>query len=170
LTWGSLPEANPINRPTGLSRISKQKPTYRQISADEWIGGLALLLDSTICPDWGWRCALASFRYRAPKTDDDFEEFCLALYKSHLALPGLTRYGRRGQRQHGIDIIDLESPPPYVAIQCKAEDLEAVYPEKRLRAEVDKALTGPFKLKRYIVLTTSKTSTELQIAISSLWL
>jgi tetratricopeptide (TPR) repeat protein len=111
---------------------------------------------------------LASFRYRAPKTDDDFEEFCLALYKSHLALPGLTRYGRRGQRQHGIDIIDLESPPPYVAIQCKAEDLEAVYLEKRLRAEVDKALTAPFELKRYIVLTTSKTSTELQIAISQI--
>lgn len=111
---------------------------------------------------------MASFCYRAPKTDDDFEEFCLALYKSHLALPGLTRYGRRGQRQHGIDIIDLESTPPHVAIQCKAEDLEAVYPEKRLRAEVDKALTAPFELKRYIVLTTSKTSTELQIAISQI--
>ena len=111
---------------------------------------------------------MASFRYRAPKTDDEFEEFCLALYKLHLVLPGLTRYGRRGQRQHGIDLIDLESPPPHVAIQCKAEGIEAVYPEKRLRSEVDKALTAPFKLTRFIVLSTSKTSTELQIAISQI--
>lgn len=111
---------------------------------------------------------MASFRYRAPKTDDEFEEFCLALYKLHLVLPGLTRYGRRGQRQHGIDLIDLESPPPQVAIQCKAEGIEAVYPEKRLRSEVDKALTAPFKLKRFIVLSTSKTSTELQLAISQI--
>ena len=111
---------------------------------------------------------MASFRYRAPKTDDEFEEFCLALYKLHLALPGLTRYGRRGQRQHGIDLIDLESPLPHAAIQCKAEGIEAVYPEKRLRSEVDKALTAPSKLKRFIVLSTSKTSTELQIAISQI--
>jgi tetratricopeptide (TPR) repeat protein len=111
---------------------------------------------------------LASFRYRAPKTDDEFEEFCLALYQLHLARPGLTRYGRRGQRQHGIDLIDLESTPPLVAVQCKAEGIEAVYPEKRLRAEVDKALTAPFKLKRFIILSTSKTSTELQIATSQI--
>jgi tetratricopeptide (TPR) repeat protein len=127
-----------------------------------------LLLDSSFAPIFVWRCALTSFRYRAPKTDDEFEEFCLALYQAYLKMPGLKRYGRRGQRQHGIDIIDLESPPPHVAIQCKAEDLEAVYTEKSLRAEVDKALTAPFKLKRYIVLTTSKTSTELQIAISQI--
>jgi hypothetical protein len=111
---------------------------------------------------------LASFRYRAPKTDDEFEEFCLALYKLHLALPGLTRYGRRGQRQHGIDLIDLEVPPPNVAIQCKAEGIEAVYPEKRLRYEVDNPLSAPFKLKRFIVLSTSKASTDLQIAISQI--
>jgi Tol biopolymer transport system component len=53
-------------------------------------------------------------------------------------------------------------------VQSKAEDIEAVYPEKRLRAEVDKALTATFKLKRFIVLSTSKTSTELQIAISQI--
>lgn len=88
--------------------------------------------------------------------------------REYLKLPGLKRYGRRGQRQHGIDLIDLESPPPLNAVQCKAEDIEAVYPEKRLRAEVDKALTAPFKLKRFIILSTSKTSTELQIAISQI--
>jgi hypothetical protein len=108
------------------------------------------------------------FRYRTPKTDDDFEEFSLALMREYLKLPGLKRYGRRGQRQRGIDLIDLESQPPLIAVQCKAEDIEAVYPEKRLRAEVDKALTALFKLKRFIILSTSKTSTELQTAISQI--
>ena len=88
--------------------------------------------------------------------------------RAHLKLDGLKRYGRRGQRQHGIDLIDLESPPPLVGIQCKAEGLEEVFTEKRLRDLVALALTAPFKLKRYIVLCTSKTSTELQIAISQI--
>src|ERR1039458_4868014 len=122
------------------------------------------------CPLGGWWRALATlpFRYRAPKTDDHFEEFSLALMRAHLKLNGLKRYGRRGQRQHGIDLIDLESPPPLIGIQCKAEGLAEVFPEKRLRDLVALALTAPFKLKRYIVLCTSKTSTELQIAISQI--
>ncbi len=88
--------------------------------------------------------------------------------REHLKPDGLDRYGRRGQRQHGIDLIDLQSPPPLIGIQCKAEGLEEVFPEKRLRDLVALALTAPFKLKRYIVLCTSKTSAELQIAISQM--
>jgi len=83
-------------------------------------------------------------------------------------LPGLERYGRRGQRQYGIDLIDLQSPPPLLAIQCKAEGLDEVYPVSDLEKEVAKALTAPFELKLFQILTTSKISTKLQKAISKI--
>jgi tetratricopeptide (TPR) repeat protein len=105
-------------------------------------------------------------RYPAPKNDDFFEQFCLDLLRAHFKLPGLQRYGRRGQRQHGIDIIDLISPPPRFAAQCKADDPNLVFTEDRLRKLVADALKAPHKLKNYVILSTGKTSTQLQNAVA----
>ncbi|MGB8098239.1 MAG: hypothetical protein WCF17_13870, partial [Terracidiphilus sp.] len=107
-------------------------------------------------------------RYPAPKNDDSFEEFCLDFLRAHFKLPGLQRYGRRGQRQYGIDIIDLVSPPPKFAAQCKAEDPNLVFTEDRLRKLVADALRAPHKLKNYVILSTGKTSTQLQNAIAEI--
>jgi hypothetical protein len=42
-----------------------------------------------------------------PANDDVFEELCLALLKEHWARPRLERFGKKGERQYGIDILDL---------------------------------------------------------------
>ncbi|MGD0156646.1 MAG: hypothetical protein ABSB50_11135 [Terracidiphilus sp.] len=107
-------------------------------------------------------------RYPAPKNDDSFEEFCLDFLRAHFKLPGLQRYGRRGQRQYGIDIIDLVSPPPKFAAQCKADDPNLVFTEDRLRKLAADALRAPHKLKNYVILSTGKTSTQLQNAIAEI--
>ena len=107
-------------------------------------------------------------RYAAPKTDDQFEDFCLELLRVHYGLPGLVRNGRRGQRQFGIDIIDLQSQPPLFAAQCKADDPNLVFHEQRLRDLVADALRSPYELSRYVVLSTGKTSTQLQQALSEI--
>ncbi len=107
-------------------------------------------------------------RYPAPKNDDHFEEMCVDLLRLHLGLNGLQRYGRRGQRQYGIDILDLISPPPRFAAQCKAEEPNLVFPEERLRKLVADALKAPHKLKHYLILSTCKTSTQLQDAIAEI--
>jgi len=107
-------------------------------------------------------------RYPAPKNDDLFEEFCLDFLRAHFKLSGLQRYGRRGQRQFGIDIIDLVSPPPRFSAQCKADDPNLVFTEDRLRKLVADVMKAPHKLKNYVILSTGKTSTQLQNAIAEI--
>jgi hypothetical protein len=47
------------------------------------------------------------FKNPPPANPDDFERLCLRLLKAHWNLPALELYGRRGERQHGVDIIDM---------------------------------------------------------------
>ncbi len=75
---------------------------------------------------------------------------------------------RRGQRQFGIDILDLTSPPPRFAAQCKADDPQLEFTEKRLRELVDDVFKAPHQIKQYVILSTGKTSTRLQNAIAEI--
>ncbi|WP_420236264.1 PIN domain-containing protein [Telmatobacter bradus] len=107
-------------------------------------------------------------RYPLPKNDDHFEEFCISLLRAHFGLNGIQRYGRRGQRQFGIDILDLTSPPPRFAAQCKADDPQLEFTEKRLRELVEDVFKAPHQIKQYVILSTGKTSTRLQNAIAEI--
>ena len=55
-----------------------------------------------------------------PFNEDDFESLCLAVFRRALAANDLARYGRRGQRQDGIDLLG-HSVGSYrlLAVQCK---------------------------------------------------
>jgi tetratricopeptide (TPR) repeat protein len=107
-------------------------------------------------------------RYPLPKNDDHFEEFCISLLRAHLGLNGIQRYGRRGQRQFGIDILDLTSPPPRFAAQCKADDPQLEFTEKRLKELVEDVHKAPHQIRHYLILSTGKTSTRLQNAIAEI--
>ncbi len=107
-------------------------------------------------------------RYPLPKNDDHFEEFCISLLRAHLGLNGIQRYGRRGQRQFGIDILDLTSPPPRFAAQCKADDPQIEFTEKRLKDLVEDVHKAPHQIRHYVILSTGKTSTRLQNAIAEI--
>jgi hypothetical protein len=48
---------------------------------------------------------VSKFRYPQPPNEDAFEEFCLVLLKE--TRPRLERYGHRGERQHGVDLLDM---------------------------------------------------------------
>ena len=41
-----------------------------------------------------------------PTSEEVFEELCLALLKRHWSRAGLERFGKRGERQFGVDILD----------------------------------------------------------------
>ncbi|HEX4341538.1 MAG TPA: hypothetical protein VH062_36765 [Polyangiaceae bacterium] len=62
---------------------------------------------------------MSRFRYPQPPNEDAFEEFCLALGKEAWSKPLLERYGHRGERQHGIDLLDMSGDTPLFAVQCK---------------------------------------------------
>ena len=105
------------------------------------------------------------FQYRRPANEDAFEDFCLALLQDVRSLPHLARYGRRGERQHGVDLVDLSGSTPLFAAQCKHHESSKALPASEVEKEVKKALTFPEKIGEYVVLTTGKKTTATQRAV-----
>src|SRR5262245_6244697 len=71
-------------------------------------------------PAGGWRgLPTMSFRYPQPDNEDAFEFFCLRFLRHYWNRPGLQQYGKRGERQEGIDLIDLSGDKPLRGVQCK---------------------------------------------------
>jgi len=57
--------------------------------------------------------------FQPPANEHEFEQLCLRLFRAHWSCPTLELYARRGERQYGIDIIDLGGSIPLRAAQCK---------------------------------------------------
>ncbi|WP_437854726.1 tetratricopeptide repeat protein [Sorangium sp. So ce363] len=111
---------------------------------------------------------MSKYRYPQPANEDAFEEFCLALVKDVWARPNLQRYGHRGERQYGIDLLDQSGQPPLLAVQCKHHDPTKTLPPKELEDEINKALTFSDPIGDYLVLTTAKKSTHTQDKVRKL--
>lgn len=111
---------------------------------------------------------MSRYRYPQPPNEDAFEEFCLALVREAWARPGLERYGHRGDRQHGVDLLDLSGQAPLLAVQCKHHGMDKTLPPRELEDEVNKALGLPVAIGEYVVLTTAKKSAQTQLTILGL--
>ena len=112
---------------------------------------------------------MTRFQYRRPANEDAFEDFCLALLQDVRLLPHLARYGRRGERQHGVDLVDLSGSAPLFAAQCKHHESSKTIPASEIEKEVKKALSFPEgKIEEYVVLTTAKRTAVTQRAIRRL--
>src|SRR5947208_5852828 len=99
-----------------------------------------------------------------PANPDDFKRVALSLLQRRWENPNLQLYGRRGQRQHGIDIFDPTAAIPHRAAQCKMyEPLESLTP-KVIQEAVKEALKFTPTLDIFAILTTAKKSTDSQQA------
>ncbi len=102
-----------------------------------------------------------SLRFPIPKNEGDFEEMCLQLLRHHWRLPSLELYGKRGEHQFGVDIVDLSGETPVVA-QCKLKEQGKRLSPAEIRAEVEKAILFDPPIGKYAILTTGTVSTESQ--------
>jgi tetratricopeptide (TPR) repeat protein len=106
---------------------------------------------------------MRAHQYPQPPNEHAFEDFCLALMRDVWSLPTLQKFGRRGERQHGVDLLDLGEAPTLRAVQCKHHAPHMTLPPDELAAEVEKARTLPGEpIAEYWVLTTAKKSTATQ--------
>jgi len=60
----------------------------------------------------------------APKSWETFEDLCLALFKSIWNDSLAQKNGRRGQRQHGVDVFGTVggTGTNFMGVQCKGKD------------------------------------------------
>jgi hypothetical protein len=93
----------------------------------------------------------------------DFQRLALRVLQKHWQCSELELFGRPGESQYGIDIIDLSGKTPLRAGQCKRYDHAPT--EAEVRAEVEKAKTFPRPLDFYAIVTTAKKSTKSQLAV-----
>jgi tetratricopeptide (TPR) repeat protein len=97
-----------------------------------------------------------------PTDAEDFEDLCVDILRIYWNRPGLERYGRRGERQNGIDILDLGGVAPLHAAQCKLKEYQKTLSPISIAEEVTNACHFKFRLGKYGILTTAKVSTQAQ--------
>jgi tetratricopeptide (TPR) repeat protein len=106
-----------------------------------------------------------SQRFAIPTDPDQFEKMCRDLLRLYWSRPGLEIFGKRGERQYGIDILDLSGETPLYAAQCKLKEEHKNLAPAEIQSEVDKAKQFAEPLGKYGILTTAKVSTQAQMKV-----
>ena len=111
-------------------------------------------------------CSFVPSRSRRLRNGGTFEDLCHALFKRVWKDPLAQKNGRRGQKQHGVDVFGSEDGDrqSYQGVQCKGKDANygsnADWPE--IFAEVAKADNFSPKLQHWIFATTAPVDAALQ--------
>src|ERR1039457_1882827 len=103
-----------------------------------------------------------SQRFPILTDEHEFERLCLELLRLHWSRPTLQLFGKRGERQFGIDILDLGGQTPLLAAQCKLKEEHKNLTPSAIQHEVDEATKFIPALGKYAILTTAKTSAQSQ--------
>jgi len=108
----------------------------------------------------------ASSKLPPPKSWDEFEDIVCDVAKIRWKNPSVTRYGRSGQRQNGVDVVGEPSHlDGFSGIQCKNSDEISI---KVIEEEIAKAEKFDPQLSEYIIASTSKRDVTLQSAVMRL--
>lgn len=101
-------------------------------------------------------------KHEQPANERDFEILCLRLLRRYWDCPTLELYGRRGEKQDGIDILDVGGSEILRAAQCRLHDRTKTFSKTEIRSAVDAAKSFAPPLDLYLILTTAKVSTGAQ--------
>jgi glycosyltransferase involved in cell wall biosynthesis len=77
----------------------------------------------------------------------------------------LQIFGKRGEKQFGIDILDLSGSPSIHAAQCKLKEPQKSLSPDEIQQEVDKVKAYIPRIGKYTILTTAKVSTLSQTKV-----
>lgn len=98
--------------------------------------------------------------YPVPADEHSFQDFCLRFFRHVEERQGLVPYGKRGEKQDGIDLIDQWAMNPQIAVQCKRHEPHKKIAPASIRTEVKNAEVSKHPIDRYIIATTARKSTE----------
>lgn len=109
-----------------------------------------------------------------PSTEQDFESMCSHIFGKLYSCTLPAMYGRRGQKQYGLDILihenDLFEQSSRIGIQCKhvAKLTYDGASGDSILKEVAKADSGIQKIKLLVIATTQESDVSLQNSVSTL--
>jgi tetratricopeptide (TPR) repeat protein len=106
--------------------------------------------------------------YPRPKTFEEFEQVSLEYLRREWNRPSLVLYAKRGERQFGVDIVDMENVAECWAAQCKLHEEGKTLQAAEVRESVEKADGFPRTIRRYAVCTTGKKTRHAQDAVLEL--
>jgi hypothetical protein len=123
-----------------------------------------VLVTETAGPETITVSNLVHFEFPPPRAWDQFEELCADLFEAMWSDPGLVRYGRSGQLQHGVDILAARGAIFPVGLQCKKKGR---WPVKKLtfdevKKETEEADKFSPLLKEFYILTTALSDVRLE--------
>lgn len=102
---------------------------------------------------------------RKPAYWEDFEDLCTKLWGEIWKCPETKKNGRKGQTQHGVDIIGQPNNEIYYyGIQCKGKDeyVHAQLTTKEIDEEIGKAKLFKPALKMFYFATTANKDAKIE--------
>ncbi len=105
---------------------------------------------------------LRNMKLFPPKDEKEFESLCLALWKQILRDPNAQFNGRRGQRQHGVDLFGKRPETlDWVGVQCKVRS-DGTLTEDDIISDAKKARNFNPRLSELVFATTAPRDESLQ--------
>lgn len=108
--------------------------------------------------------ALAMYHI-APPTDENEFETILIDYGQTLCGGIASLLGRKGQKQHGIDVVVTKFDGSQICIQCK-DYIETTITEHNIDQWVAEAETSPIPFSFFIIATSGRRNAKLQEYVS----
>ena len=104
-----------------------------------------------------------SLAYHPPLNDDDFDRLSCRVLSRHWSIPDLTRHGRNGQRQNGVDFYGETDRGKLYAGQSKLRTAPATLTVVEVRAEIEDAKTFRPTLAHFAIVTSARRDAHLQL-------
>lgn len=96
------------------------------------------------------------------ENEDVFEILCLELIRMDDAYENANKYGTKGQRQFGVDILaQKKGLQEWLGIQCKVKEKRSIS-VREIENEIQKAYNLNPKLTKYMFYTTAKRDVKVQ--------
>lgn len=102
---------------------------------------------------------------RPPSNWPDFEDLCKKLWGEIWQCAEITKNGRSGQSQNGVDVSGIpKGEKQYFGIQCKGKDnySDSNLSEKEIDDEIKKAKSFEPPLKKFYFATTAKKDSKIE--------
>ena len=101
-----------------------------------------------------------TFQFQKFNDDNVFETFCIKLWSRMLSI-NFDKYGRRGQKQSGVDLLGLDKNTRlWTGIQCKVRRDSLILSD--ITSDIEAAKTLNPKLDTLIIATTASRDNKLQ--------